>query len=75
MDARQSDDQDYRKQVYKAALDEIIDWAVEVPTYQRQNIVIASSERVDIPTVTPDVTTFWGWLSEVETMKMVEAAQ
>ena len=75
VDARQSDDQDYRKQVYKAALDEIIDWAVEVPTYQRQNIVIASSERVDIPTVTPDVTTFWGWLSEVETMKMVEAAQ
>ncbi len=75
VDARQSEDQDYRKQVYKAALDEIIDWAVEVPTYQRQNIVIASSERVDIPTVTPDVTTFWGWLSEVETMKMVEAAK
>jgi len=75
VDARKSDDQDYRKQVYKAALDEIIDWAVEVPTYQRQNIVIASSERVDIPTVTGDVTTFWGWLSEVETMKMVEAAQ
>ncbi len=75
VDARQSDDQDYRKQVYKAALDEIIDWAVEVPTYQRQNIVIASSERVDIPTVTGDVTTFWGWLSEVQTMKMVEAAK
>lgn len=75
LDARTSDDQDYRKQVYKSALDELIDWAVEVPTYQRQNIVIASSERVDIPTVTPDVTTFWGWLSEVQTMKMVEAAQ
>lgn len=75
VDARQSDDQDYRKQVYKAALDEIVDWAVEIPAYQRQNIVIASSERVDIPTVTGDVTTYWGWLSEVETMKMVEAAQ
>lgn len=75
IDARQSDDQGYRKQVYKAALDELIDWAVEVPTYQRQNIVIASSERVDIPTVTPDVTTFWGWLSEVETMKMLDAAE
>ena len=75
VDARKSDDQDYRKQVYKAALDEIIDWAVEVPTYQRQNIVIASSERVDISTVTPDVTTFWGWLSEVELMKMLEATE
>ena len=75
MDARTSDDQDYRKQVYKAALDEIIDWAVEVPTYQRQNIVIASTERVDTATVTGDVTTFWGWLSEVETMQMVAAEQ
>ncbi|MBR6220141.1 MAG: ABC transporter substrate-binding protein [Clostridia bacterium] len=75
VDARQSDDQDYRKQVYKAALDEIVDWAVEIPAYQRQNIVIASTERVDIPTVTPDVTTYWGWLAEVQTMKMVEAAK
>ena len=75
VDARRSDDQDYRKQVYKAALDEIIDWAVEIPTYQRQNIVIASTQRVDISTVTGDVTTFWGWLSELHTMKMVEAEQ
>lgn len=75
VDARKSDDQDYRKQVYKAALDEIIDWAVEIPTYQRQNIVIASSERVDISTVTGDVTTFWGWLMDIQDMKMVEAEQ
>ena len=75
VDARQSADQDYRKQVYKAALDEIIDWAVEIPTYQRQNIIIASTQRVDISTVTPDVTTFWGWLSDVETLKMVDAAK
>jgi len=75
VDARTSDDQDYRKQVYKAALDEIIDWAVEVPTYQRQNIVIASTERVDIPTVTGDVTTFWGWLSEVNLIKMLDATK
>ena len=72
VDARKSDSQDYRKQVYKAALDEIIDWAVEIPTYQRQNIVIASTERVNIDTVTPDVTTFWGWLSEVQAMQMNE---
>ena len=70
LDARASADQAYRKEVYKAALDEIMDWAVEIPAYQRQNIVIASTERVDIDTVTPDVTTYWGWLSEVETMNM-----
>ena len=75
LDARQSDDQAYRKELYKAALDEIMDWAVEIPAYQRQNIVIASSERVDTATVTPDVTTFWGWLAEVNTMNMVELAK
>ena len=70
LDARTSADQAFRKQLYRAALDEIMDWAVEIPAYQRQNIVIASSERVDISTVTPDVTTYWRWLSEVETMMM-----
>lgn len=75
LEARASADQAYRKELYKACLDEIMDWAVEVPAYQRQNIVIASTERVDTTTVTPDVTTYWGWLSDVETMNMVEAAQ
>ncbi len=70
LDARKSADQAYRKEVYKAALNEIMDWAVEIPAYQRQNIVIASSERVNIDTVTPDVTTYWGWLAEVQTMQM-----
>ncbi len=70
LDARQSADQSYRKEVYTAALNEIMDWAVEIPAYQRQNIVIASTERVNIDTVTPDVTTYWGWLAEVQAMEM-----
>ena len=70
LNARQSSDQAYRKEVYKDALNEIMDWAVEIPAYQRQNIVIASTERVNIDSVTPDVTTYWGWLSEVESMNM-----
>ena len=70
LNARQSADQAYRKEVYKDALNEIMDWAVEIPAYQRQNIVIASTERVNIGTVTPDVTTYWGWLSEAELLEM-----
>ena len=70
MDARTSDDQSYRKQVYKDALDELIDWAVEIPNYQRQNCVIFSSERIYIDSITPDITTYWGWMSEVELIEM-----
>ena len=66
LDARSSTDQEYRKAMYKACLDIIIDWAVEIPTYQRQNAIIFSNERVDIDTVTPDITTFYGWMREIE---------
>ena len=66
LDARSSTDQAYRKAMYKACLDLIIDWAVEVPTYQRQNAIIFSAERVNLDTVTPDITTFYGWMSEIE---------
>ena len=66
MDARASTDQAYRKAMYKACLDIVVDWAVETPTYQRQNAIIFSTERVDMDTVTPDITTFYGWMSEIE---------
>ena len=70
LDARTSTDQAYRKAMYKACLDTIIDWACEVPTYQRQNCIIFSTERVNIDTVTPDITTFYGWMAEIENTEM-----
>jgi peptide/nickel transport system substrate-binding protein len=68
--ARTSDDQAFRKATYKACLDVIIDWAVEVPIYQRQNCIIFSSERVNMETVTPDITTFWVWWNDIELLEM-----
>lgn len=68
--ARQSDDQGYRKTVYKEALDIIVSWAVEVPAYQRKNFVIYSTERLNVDTLPKDITTFYGWMSEVETLEM-----
>ena len=61
MAARESADQSYRKATYKQCLDIILDWGVEIPTYQRQNAVIFSTERVNMETMTPDITTFYGW--------------
>ncbi len=70
MDARTNMDQSYRKAVYKSCLDTIIDWAVEVPVYQRQNAVIFSTERVKIDSVTPDITTYYGWLREIQNIEL-----
>ncbi|MCB2209303.1 ABC transporter substrate-binding protein [bacterium] len=70
VDARLSDDQNYRKAIYKQALDVIMDWAVEIPTYQRLNVIIFSTERINIETITPDITTFWGWMNDIELLEM-----
>ena len=70
MDARASTDQTYRKAMYKACLDIVIDWATEIPVYQRQNAIIFSTERVNMDTVTPDITTFYGWMSEIQNIEL-----
>ena len=70
LEARESLDQSFRKQVYKSCLDIIVDWAVEIPVYQRQNAFIFSTERVNIDTVTPDITTYYGWLPEVQNIEL-----
>lgn len=74
MDARSSADQSYRKAVYKACLDTIIDWAVEIPVYQRQECFVYSAERINVETLTPDMTTFWGWMNDIELLEMNEGA-
>ncbi len=67
---RQSTDQEYRKTLYKAAMDIIMDWGVEIPIYQRSECYIFSTERVNIDTLTPDMTPYWSWMNEVETLEM-----
>jgi len=70
MEARNSADQSYRKATYKTCLGIILDWGVEIPTYQRQNAVVFSTERVNMDTVTPDITTFWGWMNDIELLEV-----
>lgn len=70
MDARSSEDQAFRKATYKECLEMILDWGVEIPTYQRQNAIIASTEAVKVDTMTPDITTFWGWMNDIENLEM-----
>ncbi len=70
LDARKSADQAYRKTMYKACLDIVVDWAVEVPVYQRQNAIVFRPSAVKMETVTPDITTFYGWMSEIQNLEM-----
>jgi peptide/nickel transport system substrate-binding protein len=64
--ARKSTDQTYRKSLYKAAMEIIMDWGVEIPIYQRSEAYAVSTQRIDVSTLPGDMTPYWGWTAEVE---------
>jgi peptide/nickel transport system substrate-binding protein len=68
MAARQSTDQAYRKALYQAAMEIIMDYGVEVPIYQRSECVLVSTERVDVDSLPSDMTPYWGYAAELETL-------
>lgn len=70
MDARTSNEHSYRKSVYKQCFDIIMDWAVEIPVYQRQECLIFSPERINADTFPTDISTFYPWYREIEKMEM-----
>lgn len=70
MEGRTNTDQAYRKAVYKEALDFIVDYAVEIPVYQRQNASVFSTQRVNADSIPQDLTTFYSYLNEIEKIQM-----
>ena len=70
MEARTSADQTYRKSLYTEALNLIMDWGVELATYQRKLAHCFSAERINMATMTPDQTPFWGWMNDIQLLEM-----
>lgn len=66
MEGRTSTDQTYRKAVYKEALDYVVDYAVEIPVYQRQEATAYSAERIDPDSIVKDATSYWQYREEIE---------
>ena len=70
MDAKTNTDQSYRKAKYKECLDFVVDYAVEIPVYQRQEGFLFSTERVNVDTLAKDQTTYYRWFSEIQNVEM-----
>ena len=70
MDARTSTDQEYRKAVYKETLDYVVDYAVEIPIYQRQDCTVYSADRINLDTTVKDPTSYWNYRSEIDKIAM-----
>lgn len=65
---RSSADLEYRKSVYKDAMGIIMDWGCELPLYQRKDCTVFSTERVDTDTIPADMTPYWPWYAEINTL-------
>ena len=69
-DGRASTNQTYRKEIYKEAMEIIMDWAVEIPVYQRSEAYLFATQVVDVSTLPGDMTPYWTTLSEVHTLSL-----
>ena len=68
MDGRGSADNDFRTATYKTAMEVIMDWGVELPLYQRKDAIVSSTERVVTDSLPQDMTPYWVWYAEIETL-------
>lgn len=62
-------DSSTRKELYRVTMEEVLKWAVEIPVYQRQTYTLFSAERIDVSSVTPDITPVWGWVAEIQNLQ------
>ena len=67
--ARSAFDPNERRALYLEAQEEIMDWAVEVPVYQRMNLLAVSAPGVELSSLPEDFTAFHDWLSEAYRLK------
>ncbi|WP_026506669.1 ABC transporter substrate-binding protein [Butyrivibrio sp. MC2013] len=68
VEGKSSADTEYRKSVYKNAMEIIMDWGCELPLYQRKDCTTVSTERIDVDTMPKDMTPYWGWKAEIDTL-------
>ena len=69
--ARQTNDVNERKDFYAQALDLVMDLAVELPTYQRNDMFVYSNKILDVSTMNSNVTSFDGPLSRLWELSFV----
>ncbi len=56
--------------LYGLCYEKVMDWSVMVPFYQERDISIFSSSRINMETITPDITSYYGWFNEIHLVEM-----
>ena len=69
-EARSTNDQDTRKQTYSDALDIVMELAIELPTYQRNDMFAYNTNKIDTSTFFANATAFKGLTSEIHKISL-----
>lgn len=71
--ARKTNDQNKRAKIYSDALDIVMELAVELPTYQRDDLFAYNQNKIDVSTFTPDskLSSFMGLTNEMWNLSLV----
>lgn len=72
-EARKTNDQTRRARIYSEALDLVMELAVELPTYQRDDLFAYNQNKIDVDTFTPDskLSSFMGLTNEMWNLSLV----
>ena len=72
--ARKTNDEDRRKSYYAQALDIVMQLAVELPTYQRDDLFAYNANKIDKSTLTPEseLSPFKGLTSDIHNVSLNE---
>ena len=75
--ARETLDEDLRKEYYAEALELVMDLAVELPTYQRSDLFAYNANIIDASTLTPkeDLTPYNGPMSRIWEVSLKETGK
>ena len=69
-EGRETTDQDERAAIYKEALDIVMMLAVELPTYQRDDLFAYNINKIDESTLNQDLSPYSGLLSDIHTVRL-----
>lgn len=66
VEAKELTDKATRKSKYKEAMEIVLDWAVELPVYQRSEAVAYSTERIKSSSMIQDATAYYNWQNGID---------
>ena len=67
---RETNDQNVRARIYSQALDIVMQLAIELPTYQRDDLFAYNINKIDQTSLNSDLSPYTGLLSDIHTVRL-----